>query len=166
MVWGNDPRMSFRIGNIGLFSRPVSRFMTRKKKSAAPGGVEKGQLPGFVSRLPALPGPVLIAVLDLIRHTRLDYFLGNARIGLGDPASTGMLYGLYRAIVAILPQDRINFNLAPEFSGEVFEIDLKTRFHISFPICVIVNAVRIIKNPVSQRIMNKPFRKAPAKVAG
>ena len=36
-----------------------------------------------------------------------------------------MVYGLYRALIPLLPWDRIKFTMVPEFNGEVCEIDLE-----------------------------------------
>ncbi|HVP94532.1 MAG TPA: DUF2953 domain-containing protein [Methanoregulaceae archaeon] len=160
---GNDPRVSLKIGGVRLVTRQVTAFTDLKKYS--PGERDAERFP-VISLLKILKGPVLNAILDLIRHTRLDYVRGNARIGLDGPAATGMFYGLYRATGALLPLDRINFNLTPEFNEEVCEIDLETRFHIAFPIRMIVHAVRIVKHPAIRKVMKKSSRRSPQKVAG
>src|SRR5271157_5399497 len=94
---GEGPKLSVRICGARIITRTLTTFMDRKKE---PPGVppDPVRIPGIVSSLPALQGPVIVTVLDLIRHTRFDYIRGNARIGLGDPSATGMLYGLFRAI--------------------------------------------------------------------
>jgi hypothetical protein len=161
-VSDNDTRVSLTIGGIGFMTRTVSAHSNRQ--FMPPGVPGAGRIAGVISRLPSLSGLVFNAILDLIRHTRLDYIRGNARIGLGDPAATGMVFGLYHAFRALVPSDRIDFNLTPEFGDEVCEIDLKTRFHIAVPVRIIVSAAKIAKHPASRSAMNA-FRKRPAGAA-
>jgi hypothetical protein len=159
MVFSNDTRVSLTIGGIGIITRTLSGHSSQQNKP--PEVPDAGRIAGTISLLPALTGLVFNAILDLIRHTRLDFVRGNARIGLGDPAATGMLFGMYHAFRALVPPDRIYFNLIPEFGDEVCEIDLTTRFRIATPVRIIVNAVRIAKHPASRRAINV-FRKRPA----
>jgi hypothetical protein len=161
-VSGNDTRVSLTIGGIGLVTRTMPAHSRRQNK--LPGVPDTGRIAGTISLLPSLTGLVFNAILDLIRHTRLDYIQGNARIGLGDPAATGMVFGLYHVCRALLPRDRIDFNLIPEFGNEVCEIDLKARFRIAAPVRIMVNAVKIVKHPASRRAMNA-FRKRPTGAA-
>ena len=162
LVSGKDQQVSVVVGGARLVTRPLSSFMAPKKESGEV-GPGPGQVPGIISSLLRLQGPVLEAFLDLVRHTRLDYIRGAARIGLGDPSATGMVYGLYRAMIPLLPGDRINFTMVPEFNGEVCEIDISARFHITCPFLVLVNAVKIAKHPSARRVM-KTMRKKPGDV--
>jgi hypothetical protein len=161
-VSGSDTRVSLTIGGIGVMTRAIPTHS--RQQSKPPGVPDAGRIAGTISLLPSLTGLVFNAILDLIRHTRLDYVRGNARIGLGDPAATGMLFGLYNALRALLPPDRIDFNLTPEFGGEVCEIDLKARFRIAAPVRIMVNAVKIAKHPASRGAMNA-FRERPGGAA-
>jgi len=156
LVSGKDQQVSVVVGGAKLVTRPLSSFAAPEKGDAEGG-------PGIISSLLRLQRPVLGAFLDLVRHTRLDYIRGAARIGLGDPSATGMVYGLYRAMIPLLPGDRINFTMVPEFNGEVCEIDISARFHITYPFLVLVNAVKIAKHPSARRVM-KSMRKKPGDV--
>ena len=157
LVSGKDPQVSVVVGGVRLVTRPLSSFTGPEKEDTGGG-------PGIISSLLGLQGPVFGAFLDLVRHTRLDYIRGAARIGLGDPSATGMVYGLYRAMIPLLPRDRIRFTMVPEFNGEVCEIDISARFRITCPFLVLVNAVKIAKHPSARRVM-KTMRKKPGDVA-
>lgn len=163
LVSGKDPQVSVVVGGVRLVTRPLSSFMGPEKEPTG-GGPGPGQGPGIISSLLELQGPVFEAFLDLVRHTRLDYIRGAARIGLGDPSATGMVYGLYRALIPLLPWDRIKFTMVPEFNGEVCEIDISARFRITCPFLVLVNAVKIAKHPSARRVM-KTMRKKSGDVA-
>ncbi|MCX6700895.1 MAG: DUF2953 domain-containing protein [Methanomicrobiales archaeon] len=162
LVFGKDPQLSVTVGGARLVNRPLSSFNAPEKEHTdgpGPGGVT-----GIISSLLRLRGPVLDAFCDLVRHTRLDYLRGTARIGLGDPGATGVMYGLYRAFIPLLPESRVNLTMVPEFNGEVCELDLTARFRITYPLLVIVNAVKIVKHPAARKVM-KMMRKKPGDVA-
>lgn len=162
LVSGKDPQLSVMVGGARLVNRPLSSFMVSENEHAD--GPGPGDVPGIISSLLQLRGPVLDTFCDLVRHTRLDYLRGTARIGLGDPSATGMMYGLYRAFIPLLPGSRINLTMVPEFNHEVCEIDLITRFRITYPLLVIVNVVKIVKHPAARKIM-KMMRTKPGDVA-
>lgn len=164
LVADKDPQLSVMAGGMKLVTRPVSSFMIRGQEDDD-NGPGPGQVSGIISSLLRLHRPVLDMVIDLARHTRLDYIRGYARIGLDDPAATGMLYGIYRALIVQFPEKRINFVLLPEFSREICEIDITTRFRISYPILVLVNAVRIVKHPAARKVMKTMNRKKAGDVA-
>ncbi|MEI6294326.1 MAG: DUF2953 domain-containing protein [Methanomicrobiales archaeon] len=164
LVAGKDPQLSVMAGGMKLVTRPLSSFITPGKEDED-NGPGPGQVPGIISSLLRLQGPLLAMVMDLFRHTRLDYMRGTARVGLEDPAATGMLYGLYRALIVLFPQKRVNFVLLPDFSREVCEIDITTRIRITFPVLVLVNAVKIVKHPAARKVMKTMNRKKAGDVA-
>lgn len=159
MVSGKDPQASVMVGRARLITRSLSTFGVPAQKQAGFSG--PGRIPGIVSTLSALQGPVLDAVLDLIAHTRFDYARGTARIGLGDPSATGMVYGLYRAVKPLLPENRISLTIIPEFNREVCEIDITTRFHIAYPVRILVNAVKVVKHPAARQVMKNMRKRSP-----
>jgi len=164
LVTGKDPQLSVMAAGMKLVTRPVSSFMTPGPDDEDD-GQGPGQAPGIISSLLRLQGPVLATVIDMVRHTRLDYIRGNARIGLDDPAATGMMYGIYRALIVLFPGKRVNFVLLPEFSREICEIDITTCFRISYPVLVLVNAVKIVKHPAARKVMKTMNRKKAGDVA-
>jgi hypothetical protein len=162
MVSEGDPQASVMVGRTRLIMRPLSPFMSPSQKDTGFSGANRS--PDIISLLPAFQGPILDAVLDLINHTRFDYARGTAQIGFGDPSATGMVYGLYRAARPLMQIHRITLNIVPVFNREIYEIDVNTRFHIIYPVRMIVNAVKVVKHPAVRRVM-KTMRKKPGDVA-
>ena len=146
----------------GFLHGPFPPALPLKKNTG--NGPVPGQVPAVISSLLALQGPLLDAFLDLVRHTRLDYIRGTARVGLGDPAATGMAYGLYCATASLLPADRINLCVIPEFDHQVCEVDITTRFRITYPVRILVNIVKVVKRPAARKVMNS-MRAKPGDVA-
>jgi hypothetical protein len=161
-VSGKDSRVSVNVGRTRLITRPLSLSATPPEKPRIV--PDPGRVPDIISALPALQGPVLSAILDLMHHTRFDYARVTARIGLSDPSATGMVYGMYRAVLPLLPANRFNLTVIPEFKGEVYEIDMTTRFHVMYPFRILVNAVKVVKHPAARKVM-KTMREKPRDVA-
>lgn len=162
MVSDEDPQASVMVGRTRLITRPLSLFMSPSQEDPVFSGASR--FPDIFSIFPAFQGPVLSAVLDLINHTRFDYARGTAQIGFGDPSATGMFYGLYRAARPLMQIHRITLNVVPDFNREIYEIDVNTRFHIVYPVRMIVNAVKVVKHPAVWRVM-KTMRKKPGGMA-
>jgi hypothetical protein len=72
---------------------------------------------------------------------------------------TGMLYGLYWAVRSVLPTDRVNLTVIPDFNNEVLDVDIATRFRITYPAHVIINAIKIVKHPAARRVMKTMLAK-------
>ncbi len=162
MVSAQDQQVSVIVGRVRLITRSLSSFMDPSGKQTEFSG--PGRIPDIFSLLSVLRGPVLNSVLDLIRHSRFDYVRGNVRLGLDNPSATGMVYGMYWAIISLIPGDRFTLTLVPEFNREVYEFDIATRFHITYPIRIVANAVKVMKYPATRQIM-KTMRKRPTDVA-
>jgi hypothetical protein len=156
MVSDGDPQASVMVGRTRLIARPLSTCMAPSQKDAGFSGANR--FPDIFSILPAFQGPILSAVLDLINHTRFDYARGTAHIGFGDPSATGMVYGLYRAAKPRMQIHQVTLILVPDFNREIYEIDINTRFHIAYPVRIIVNAVKVVKHPAVWQVM-KTMRK-------
>ncbi|MBM3265162.1 MAG: DUF2953 domain-containing protein [candidate division Zixibacteria bacterium] len=72
----------------------------------------------------------------LIRCMRLYRFSATGRIGLNNPADTGLLWGAYSALSGgIKPSNRITLDIRPDFEKAVFVIDGHGVVHI-FPLHV------------------------------
>ncbi len=150
LVPGNNPQISVLVCGARLITRPLS-FITGPGKESGREG--PGQVPWIVSSLFKLQGPLLNAILDVVHHIRLDYVRGTARFGFSDPGATGMLYGLYWAVRAMLPMDRVNLTVIPDFNNEVLDVDITTRFRITYPFLAIINAIKIAKHPAARKVM-------------
>jgi hypothetical protein len=162
-ISGNGSQLSVLLAGARLFTLPLSRFGLAEKEQK--GGPAPEDIPGIISSLLNLHEPVIDALLDLVRHTRLDYARGSARIGLGDPAATGTMYGLYRAVIAVVPSTRVNLMVIPEFNREVCEIDITTLFRITYPVLALINAVKIVKHPSARKVMKKMKPKKSGEMA-
>jgi hypothetical protein len=55
--------------------------------------------------------------------------------------------------------------MTPEFSQEVFDIDVTSRFRITYPVLVLVNVVKIVTHPAARKIMKTGKRKKAGDVA-
>jgi hypothetical protein len=162
MVSGKDQQASVMVGRIRLITRSLSTVMAPSEKQTGFSG--PGRIPDIFSSLSVIQGPVLDSVLDLIRRTRFDYARGTIRLGFDNPSATGMVYGMYWALISLIPGDRFTFKLVPEFNREVYEFDVTTRFHITYPIRIVANAVKVMKHPATRQVM-KTMRKRPTDVA-
>lgn len=162
-VSGKKQQLSILLAGARVFTRPLSGFGNPEKEHKE--GPGPGEIPDIVSSLLRLGGPVLDAFLYLLRHTRHDFTKGTARVGLGDPAATGMVYGLYRAVISLLPAGRVNFIVIPEFNQEVFDIDITSRFRITYPVLVLLNSAKVLKHPASRKVMKIMSTKKPGEVA-
>ena len=161
MVSAQDQQFSVIVGRVRLITRSLSTFMDPSGKHTGSSG--PGRIPDIFSSLSVIQGPVLNSVLDLIRHSRFDYARGMVRLGLDNPSITGMVYGMYWAFISLIPGDRITLTLVPEFNREVYEFDVTTRFHISYPVRIVANAVKVMKHPATRQVM-KTMRKRPIDV--
>jgi hypothetical protein len=162
MVSDGELQASVMVGRTRLITQSLSTFMTPSQKDAGFSGANR--FPDIFSIVHAFQGPILSGVMDLINHTRFDYARGTAQIGFGDPSATGIFYGLYRAAKPLMQINQITLNLVPDFNREIYEIDVNTRFHISYPVRIMVNAVKVVKHPAVWRVM-KTMRKKPGDMA-
>jgi len=72
---------------------------------------------------------------------------GRVRIGLGDPATTGMFYGSYWATRFIFTASRIFILMEPVFDKRLLEMDLVARYRIDHPLRILLQAVRELLRP-------------------
>ena len=123
---------------------------------------------GKVVTRPASPGPHQTAdqiirqflpvmqpagklVIAIWQQSRLDGITGKIRIGLADPASTGMLYGGYWASKFAMNACRIYVELEPVFLQEVLDVDIMLRVRIRHPLVIVLRGVELVKDPVVRK---------------
>ncbi|MDD3591923.1 MAG: DUF2953 domain-containing protein [Sulfurovum sp.] len=87
-------------------------------------------------------------ILDLLHSCRIKDLKLHCRIGLGDPADTGMLVGIVWPL--LLPWK--NTILQTDFQEAVFEGYCKAQIRI-FPIQIIGNLLAFVFSPVTLRAM-------------
>jgi len=102
-------------------------------------------------RQPALHKRVLRFIRDLFRATHArDIFL-RLRIGLGDPADTGRLWGVVGPATAMIPaSENMQLIVEPEFMDPVFEFQGRGRFRL-IPIQFMALATAFLLSPPVRR---------------
>lgn len=115
---------------------------TRKRKSRTNGADLLRAL-----RQPALRKRALRFIRDLFRATHArDIFL-RLRIGLGDPADTGRLWGVVGPATAMVPShENMRVIIEPEFMDPVFEFQSRGRFRL-IPIQFMALATAFLLSP-------------------
>ncbi|MBT3232389.1 MAG: DUF2953 domain-containing protein [Calditrichaeota bacterium] len=84
--------------------------------------------------------------VGLIKKIRTDYLRLNLEFGAGDPATTGIIYGILQP-VRIMNNDRIQFVTIPDFEEERIEADFSCSFSIVPVQVVFVIAKEVYKFP-------------------
>jgi hypothetical protein len=111
---------------VELFFGMAKKEIARKKKKAA---AKKRPQEGIVKR--ARRRVILGLVRRLIKAIRFRRLNGVIRLGLDDPASTGIVYGIAQALISFvsLPPGS-DFSLVPDFSGPSFQADVEGRVRV------------------------------------
>ena len=76
---------------------------------------------------------------------------GSIRIGMDNPAATGMLYGGYQASRFVLNASRIFVDMEPVFGNRVLALDITMRLRIRHPLVIIIRGIALIRNPAVRR---------------
>ena len=98
---------------------------------------------GFLSRL-------LRFAARLLRTAKIRRLSVNARVGLGDPAETGMMWGAVAAVSPFLPSQG-HWRIRPDWgSTPVFNVDAEARFRI-WPIRTLVVLIAFAVLPSTWR---------------
>jgi hypothetical protein len=138
------------------------------------GMVGKELLPGRTRRPPKVekarkkPDPaLLISVLRtgelvagvvrlfrrIFRNLRIREMDASLRLGLPDPADTGLMYGVcWPAFAFRSPSGAVRFRMEPVFEGFCFEASLQGAVRV-FPAQVAANAVRFVVSPPGLRVI-------------
>lgn len=101
-----------------------------------------------------LIGPVKKIGLVLYRQSSFEDVRGTVRIGLGDPAATGMLYGGYWATRFVFTASRIYIDLKPDFDREILEMELSVRFRIHHPLRILIAGIQVARTPDVMKIIS------------
>ena len=113
----------------------------------------------LVTVVKSLARPAFSIGGTVYRLGRFERCEGTVRIGLGDPAATGMLCGSYWATRFVLNAARIYISMEPVFDREVLVIDLTARFRIDHPLQILLRVAReLIRSEV--RAALPAFRQA------
>lgn len=124
-----------------LFSFRLKEFPLGKKEASSE-ETEKDEQPFDTRKIK----PLLDEAGVILREIRFDYLRLNARIGLGDPAGAGILFGMLSALKGALScSDRIELNVFPVFETEALECEIEAGFRINRFYRIITPAVRIFR---------------------
>ena len=123
-------------GRPGRRKGPLPGQPVRPSETASGAGLEqkapRRQTPSRrLLRFPIEPGLRLLGSLG--RAVNLRAVRVNGRLGLGDPAKTGYMYGVIQAVEASLPKRRkqLQIRLEPDFGEQVFCGRLDICLHLS-----------------------------------
>ena len=155
---GGTSTVRILVGSHGIYSRTDLDEHSRDTEPPFNGGnVSRGDIARYL--LPAVRpmGRFGVAVL---RQVHIGEVWGKARIGLGDPVSTGMLYGGYWASRFAMNASRIFVTMEPVFGERVMECELLMRLEIRHPLIVFMEAVPLVRNPDLRKLM-RAFRPSP-----
>ncbi|HUH79294.1 MAG TPA: hypothetical protein VLY83_05295 [Methanoregula sp.] len=113
-------------------------------------GLPVTDIPGIVAPLLGDAGAM---IREVYRQSYLEGMTGRIRIGLENPAATGLLYGMYRASRFILDAAGITVAVEPVFSGQVLEVDVVMKLRIRHPLMILARGLAIARNPAVRRLM-------------
>lgn len=99
--------------------------------------------PGFLPR-------ALRTLFDLARAIRPRALRAEVRIGLDDPASTGVLLGAVRALSAVTPRAGWRVGIEPDFTGPALAGRAEVRWVVR-PGAVLWPVGRLVASPVAWR---------------
>ena len=99
--------------------------------------------------------PVKRIGLVLYHESSFENVRGTVRIGLGDPAATGMLYGGFWATRFVFAASRISIDLTPDFNRKVLEMELSVRFRIKCPLRILVAGIQMVRTPGAREFISK-----------
>ncbi|MBN1165987.1 MAG: DUF2953 domain-containing protein [Methanospirillaceae archaeon] len=111
------------ITGSGFGSRDDDSFFSQLK---TPGAIQWiSRIPGWISRI--------------ISHGTIEKITGRIRFGSGDPMLTGLLYGIYRAVIPLVPE-RCSFWFCPVFERAECTGECDLQFCIRRPLDILVPA--------------------------
>jgi len=114
-------RASERDAEFMLFSYPVFRKPFGGEKEEATEEEAAGtrdKLDNALTLWPEIRGPLR----DFLRQVSVQRLSCDLTLGLGNPASTGICYGIYYAVKGMLsPLQQVSLVMRPEFTSQVIE---------------------------------------------
>jgi hypothetical protein len=158
--------MLFYIGGHVLHSRAGREVHRKQDDAKSPVPADLHSVAGYVTLIPQLIEPVGKFGAVLYDQTTFDGISGWIRIGAGDAAATGMLYGGYWATRSVLRASKIYVEMIPEFNRKILELDLVIRLRINHPLRVGIAGIRLFKNPAIRHVimLSKPQLKGVTQV--
>ncbi len=130
-------------GEVRIFRKRLFTFSipTHKEEKDEP-EKEKPEEEGIQSGMRWIP-VILQGSRRIIRHFKIDTFTCHARIGCGDPCTTGMVYGYIQAIIPLLPGEH-DICISPDFDKPALEGHVRLDTLFVYPFSLLVYLCRII----------------------
>ena len=156
-------KLKFRMRLVWLWGLVSKEIKRRKKKREEKKEVpekrkpkkRKGRPRDFLKilRTKGLVKQFKRLVKDILSCLRIKNLKGEFKIGLDNPADTGLLFAFIEPIQILNPYLRQQFNLKPSFDEEpVFEGYLQGSVGLK-PICLVTPLIRFIFSPVAMRLV-------------
>ena len=125
----------------------------RPKKKKKKSGKENGRRAIAVARNRSFRLRLIRFIKDIFEAMHLSDLTLRARLGLGDPADTGMLWGFIGPVAGFLASIRkAVIRIEPEFMYETFEIDSKGSARI-IPLQLMFIMFAFVLSPVTIRMI-------------
>lgn len=158
VVWGVIGTNFIEIDGVGkteflLLGHPILTRARRDKEKKKPRPkMEASKIMIFVKSLPELRPYFTRLIRTFIKAIVLESIECDVKLGFSDPASTGLVYGFFKAFQSILdPIRKFRITLDPVFDREIMEGQLNARLRLNYPIRVIIPAIKLfIKKPIRQ----------------
>ncbi|MBL7165247.1 MAG: DUF2953 domain-containing protein [Dehalococcoidales bacterium] len=154
---GGRLRMGWLFGLVGKELLPGKKRRLQKVKKARK--VERAKKkPDLALLIPVLRTRGLVdgvarLVRRMLRSLRVRELDASLRLGLPDPADTGLMYGFcWPAFAFRGSSSAVRFRMEPAFEGPVFEASLQGAVRV-FPAQVAANAVRFVVSPPGLRVI-------------
>ena len=154
---GQKVRVGWLFGLVGKDILPGKKKPPKKKKPEKVKKIKKRKRPSpglilSVLRTRGLVAWVVKFARRMLRSLHFRNLDGSLRLGMPDPADTGLIYGL--TWPAFLPRssDSIRFRMEPAFEGPVFEAALQGAVRV-FPAQMATNIVIFVVSPQGLRII-------------
>lgn len=129
-----------RIYGRRLFSIPVQTIGGEEKRETT--GDDRSHDEKIMQGINHLP-LFVTGVRQIVRHLRIDTFSCHARIGCGDPCTTGIIYGYIQAIIPLLPANT-EIYIIPDFDMPALEGEVRLVTLIIYPFSLLVSLCRMI----------------------
>ncbi|MEN6397109.1 MAG: DUF2953 domain-containing protein [Methanoregula sp.] len=133
---------------------PPSPPPKNQQKSPRPENEEIRTAEDLIPLIWHLIEPVKKIGLVLYRESAFENVRGTVRIGLGDPAATGMLYGGFWATRFVFSASHIYLDLTPDFNRKILEMELSVRFRINRPLRILVAGIQVVRTPGAREFIS------------
>lgn len=150
----HQQKITIYLGRRNILCRPIERGPKKGDEKKIPLLADFRSGERYFTFFSGMIKPAGRFVSVLWHECRFENCTGNIRIGTKDPVTTGILYGGYWATRSGLQAARIFIEMKPEFTHEVFEMDVAIRVRINHPLRIIIAGIRLMRNRAVRDTMN------------